>query len=80
MALSRSAMIWHCFLMNKTNRYHRHRFPAEIISTAIWLYFQFSLSFRDVEDLLAQRGVTVSYESIQHWCLKFGPPYQRALK
>ncbi|MFK7966052.1 MAG: IS6 family transposase [Burkholderiaceae bacterium] len=66
--------------MKPANRYHGHRFPPEVISTAVWLYHRFSLSFRDVEDLLAQGGVTVSYESIRCWCLKFGPGYQRILK
>jgi putative transposase len=51
-----------------------------VISHAIWLYHRFSLSFRDVEDLLAERGIIVSFESIRRWCLKFGPRYQRALK
>ena len=51
-----------------------------MISHAIWLYHRFSLSFRDVEDLLAERGIMVSYESIRRWCLKFGPGYRRALK
>ena len=46
-------------------RYHGHRFPPEIISHAIWLYYRFSLSFRDIEDLLAQRGIVVSYESVR---------------
>jgi putative transposase len=50
----------------------RHRFPAELISHAVWLYHVFSLSFRDVELLLAERGVIVSYESVRQWCLKFG--------
>jgi len=62
------------------SRYRRHRFPPEIISHAIWLYNRFSLSFRDIEDLLAQRGVILSYESIRRWCLKFGPRYLRSLK
>ena len=52
--------------------YRCHRFPGEIISHAVWLYHGFSLSFRDVELLLAERGVTVSYESVRRWCLKFG--------
>ncbi len=52
--------------------YRCHRFPGEIISHAVWLYHGFSLSFRDVELLLAERGVVVSYESIRRWCLKFG--------
>jgi transposase-like protein len=48
--------------------YPRYRFPPAIISHAVWLYYRFTLSFRDVEDLLAQRDITVSYESIRHWC------------
>ena len=61
-------------------RYRRHRFPPEFISYSVWAYHRFALSFRDVEDLLAQRGIIVSYESIRRWCLKFGPRYQRSLK
>lgn len=53
--------------------YKRHRFPAEVIRYAVWLYFRFTLSFRDVEELLAQRGIEVSYETIRCWTLKFGP-------
>ena len=60
--------------------YRRHRFPPEIISHAVWLYHRFTLSFRDVEDLLAERGVTVSYEAIRSWCRKFGPEYARTLR
>jgi putative transposase len=52
--------------------YKGYRFPPEIISHAVWLYFRFSLSFRDVEELLVQRGVVVSYETVRQWCLKFG--------
>jgi len=52
--------------------YKRHRFPAEVIRHAVWLYFRFTLSFRDVEELLAQRGIEVSYETIRCWTLKFG--------
>ena len=55
--------------------YARHRYPREIIAHAVWLYHRFSLSFRDVEDLLAQRGVEVSYETIRRWCIKFGRGY-----
>ncbi len=60
--------------------YHGYRFPPEIISHAVWLYHRFCVSFRDVEDLLAQRGITVSYEAIRLWCIKFGPEYARGLK
>ena len=62
------------------NTYKRHRFPPDIISYAVWLYFRFNLSHRDIEDLLAQRGVIVSYESIRLWCIKFGQIYARRLK
>ena len=58
----------------------RHRFPPEIISYAVWLYHRFNLSYRDVEDLLAERGITVSYETIRLWCIKFGVRYSRRLK
>ena len=64
----------------RTPSYHRYRFPPEIISHAVWLYHRFCLSFRDVEDLLAQRGITVSYETIRQWCRKFGTEYARKLK
>ena len=51
--------------------HHRHRFPAEINSHAVWLYHTFCLSFRDVELMLAERGIEVSYETIRQWCRKF---------
>jgi putative transposase len=60
--------------------YHRHRFPAEIISHCVWLYFRFALSFRDVEEMLAMRGVALSYESVREWCLKFGQTYANDLR
>jgi putative transposase len=60
--------------------YRRHRFPAEIISHATWLYFRFNLSHRDVEELLAERGVQVSYEAIRLWCRKFGRAYAEQLR
>ena len=60
--------------------YRGHRFPAEIISHAVWIYYRFTLSFRDVEDLLAERGIIVSYEAIRSWCLKFGPGYARSIR
>ena len=53
--------------------YKGHRFPREIISYSVWLYHRFTLSYRDVEDLLAERGIIVSYEAIRFWCLKVGP-------
>ena len=60
--------------------YHGYRFPPAIISHAVWLYHRFCLSCRDVEELLAERGIIVSYESIRQWCNRFGPEYARALK
>ena len=60
--------------------YRGHRFPSEIISHAVWLYHRFSLSFRDVEDLLSERGITVSYETIRQWSRKFGDEYARTLR
>ncbi|MDA0681697.1 MAG: IS6 family transposase [Proteobacteria bacterium] len=60
--------------------YKRHRFPPEIIQHAVWLYYRFNLSSRDIEDLLAERGIAVSYESIRLWCIKFGTKFARRLK
>jgi putative transposase len=60
--------------------YHRHRFPAEIISHCVWLYFRFTLSFRDVEEMLAMRGVALTYETVREWCLKFGQTYANGLR
>ena len=64
-------------MTNGRQRYHRHRFPPEIIGHAVWLYHRFCLSFRDVEDLSAERRVIVLYETIRSWCAKFGPEYAR---
>ena len=60
--------------------YARYRFPPVIIQHAVWLYFRFSLSYRDVEDLLAERGIDVSYETVRRWALKFGQAYARRLR
>ena len=60
--------------------YRGYRFPPDIISHAVWLYHRFSLSFRDVEDLLAERGITVTYEAIRQWCRTFGIDYARRLR
>ncbi len=65
---------------NRNQLYHGYRFPPEIISHTVWLYHRFCLSFRDVEDLLAERGIVVSYETIRSWCNKFGPTYARIIK
>src|SRR6202171_5323885 len=57
-----------------------YRFPPEIIAHAVWLYFRFHLSFRDVQDLLAERGIVVSHETIRQWCTKFGPTFAARLR
>jgi putative transposase len=58
----------------------RHQFPPQIICHAIRLYLRFASSYRDVEDLLAERGLDVSYETVRRWVLKFGPIYARHLR
>lgn len=63
-----------------SNLYKRYRFPSEIIQYAVWLYYRFNLSHRDIEDLLSERGIDVSFESIRLWCNKFGPHYAKRLK
>jgi putative transposase len=67
-------------MRSSVSLYHRHRFPAEIISHCVWLYFRFALSFRDVEEILAMRGVSLSYETVREWCLKFGQTYANGLR
>ena len=64
----------------RTISYRRHRFPSKIIQHAVWLYFRFPLRFRNVEDLLAERGIDVSYETVRRWALKFGLDYARKLR
>jgi putative transposase len=58
-----------------TERYNNHRFPGEIISHGVWLYYRFTLSYRDVQELLFERGVTVSHEAVRQWCRKFEKDY-----
>jgi putative transposase len=65
---------------NTAALFRRHRYPGEIISYAVWLYHRFTLSLRDVELLLAERGVQVTYESIRQWCRKFGPVFAAGLR
>ena len=60
--------------------YKRHRYPPAIISHAVWLYFRFALSYRDVEELLAERGVIVTYETVRQWCRKFGQAFANELR
>ena len=64
----------------RSSLYKRHRFPPEIIQYVVWLYHRFNLSSRDIEDLMAERGIRISYESIRLWCIKFGPQYARRLR
>src|SRR5262245_17254703 len=61
-------------------RYKNHRFPGEIIRHGVWLYYCFPLSYRDVQELLFERGIDVTHEAIRHWCLKFGQDYANRLK
>ena len=60
--------------------YLRHRFPGDIVALAVWYYYRFSVSYRDVEDLLAERGIIVSYETIRRWCNKFGPQFAKRIR
>jgi putative transposase len=60
--------------------YKRHRFPSEVISHCVWLYFRFCLSYRDVEELMAVRGVSLTYEAVRYWCRKFGQAYANQLR
>ena len=60
--------------------YRGYRFPPEIISHSVWLYFRFSVSYRDVEELMAERGVTVTYETIRTWCERFGRDYAKRIR
>ncbi len=63
-----------------TSPYKGHRFPQEINTHAVWLYYRFSLSYRDVEEMLSERGIVVTYETVRQWCLKFGQHYANQLR
>lgn len=67
-------------MKRQATSYKRHRFPPQIIQHAVWLYYRFNLSHRDIEDLLARRGIVVTHESIRLWCNKFGLQYARRLR
>ncbi|MEO1131087.1 MAG: hypothetical protein AAFX40_00105 [Cyanobacteria bacterium J06639_1] len=67
-------------MSNPSISYARHHFPVAIISYAVWLYFRFCLSYRDIEELLAQRGIHISYKTVRRGCLKFGQDYANQLK
>jgi putative transposase len=60
--------------------YKGHRYPVEVISHCVWLHHRFPLSFREVEELMFERGVVVSYETVRRWCVKFGPAYAGELR
>jgi len=66
--------------MSKAVSYKRHRFPPQIIAHAVWLYFRFPLSLRLVEEMLLERGIVISYETVRRWAMKFGPAYARRLR
>ncbi len=66
--------------MKNTNLYKRYLFPSEIIQYAVWLYHRFNHSHRDIEGLLAERGIIVTYEAIRLWCIRFGPEYATRLR
>ncbi len=81
--LSGPYTVWQSCCMDTlpvTTKYKNHRFPVEVISHAVWLYFRFCLSFRDVEELLFERGVVVTYEAVRKWCRKFGQQYANQLR
>lgn len=67
-------------LLPTPNPYKRHRFPAEIIGHCVWLYFRFYLSYRDVEELMAERGSILTYEAVRYWSRKFGQAYASQLR
>ena len=79
-ALSQTTSVRDNVPMKRTSQYRGCHFPPEIITHAVWLYCRFTLSYRDVEELLAKRGVIVSYETIRRWCLRFGPRIARNLR
>ena len=62
------------------SRYRRHRFPVEVVEQCVWLYFRFALSYRNIEEMMAKRGVPVTYETVREWCHKFGSAYAARLK
>jgi len=67
-------------MSKRSSLYKRHRFPPEIIQHVVWLYHRFNLSSRDIKNLMAERGIGISYESIRLWCIKFGPKYANRLR
>jgi hypothetical protein len=68
------------FVVAVSSLYRGHRYPVEIISRCVWLYHRFPLSYREIEEMMAERGVIVSYETIRKWCRKFGPMFAQGLR
>ena len=66
--------------MSAPENYRRHRFPIEVVEPCVWLYFRFALSYRDVEEMMAKRGVRLTYETVREWCGKFGALYAAQLR
>lgn len=60
--------------------YKGHRYPVEIISHCVWLYYRFALSLRDISEMMLERGVVVSHETVRQWCAKFGQGYANQLR
>jgi putative transposase len=67
-------------MLERPGHFHRHRFPAEVISNSVWLYYRFPLSHRDVEELLSERGIEVSYETVRRWANQFGALFTEELR
>ena len=61
-------------------RYRRHRFPIEVVEQCVWLYFRFAVSYSDIEEMMAKRGIQVTYETVREWCHKFGSLYAAQLR
>lgn len=66
--------------MSTPERYRRHRFPIEVVEQCVWLYYRFPLGFRDIEEVMAKRGVQLTCETVREWCRKFGPLYAAQLR
>ena len=78
--LSKALQLWDNPSMENTKMYAGYRYPSQLISRAVWLYHRFTLSFRDIEELLAARGINVSYETLRNWYIKLGNQYSSQIK
>lgn len=67
-------------MVSTSEKYRRHRFPIEVVEHCVWLYFRFALSYRNVEEMMAERGVQLTYETVREWCQKFGALYAARLR